>query len=301
MKKYSHIWMWVLALSALMSCNTKAPYLRVESELTFVVEAVSGTQVEVSASAADDRSYYFFDIIETSVIKDLNISDYNLMMFALDVLYREYLDWRFNYIVRNEGYITDFRSHMFQYGPCRKTFSNLMPDTDYTILGFCIDPDNIQEPIGKLYKIPVHTTLPNAEISKMNIDLRVDVMDYGPTEDSLTVMLSLRPSVDGMPTRNTYAAIAVTNQELREYSNGNLLAYAMDMMVNLAQGVTPPEVLVSHDIDSEARNFHRGDTIWFAAAPFTTAFAHTFYTRSFVVEPGTQLPYGHDEKTDYSK
>lgn len=29
-------------------------------------------------------------------------------------------------------------------------------------------------------------------------------------------------------------------------------------------------------------------------------YAETFYTRYFVVEPGVMLPYGHDEKTDYS-
>ena len=301
MKNNRYILILVFVLGTLItSCDTEAPYLRSESKLTFVVESVSGTHVEVSALAADDRSYYFFDITETSRIKDLNISDYHLMMFTLDVLYRNYLEWRFNYIVQDEAYITDFRSHTFQYGPCKKTFSNLKPNTDYTILGFCIDPDNIQEPIGKLYKIPVHTSQANSSISNMNIDLRVDVMDYGPTEDSLTVMLSMRPSEDGMPTRETYAAISVTEQELREMAGGDLLQYALLMMNELAQGSAPKQVWVRHDIVSDAKNFHRGDTVWFAAAPFTTAFAHSFFTRCFVVEPNTHLPYGHDEKTDYS-
>lgn len=303
MKKNLHIVLCTLAMMAgfLSSCETEAPYITDGTELTFEVLSVMGTQFTIKATPKDDRAYYYFNIVPRSEWDTYKIEDKRLMTLALDQLYQDYLNWRFDHLKADEEYITDFRSHTFNYGVAQKTFTNLQPKTEYVIMGFCINPVNIQKPVGKLFTKIVSTTDLRTDVSPMVIDFKIDIEDTPDEYDLYKMRVTARPSNDSMPTVEPYIFSYIPERLLDEYFGGSILNYCDSVMVYLLAGEDDQKAWISHDIASEVIDIETGQAYWIVGAAYSLAYHQSLFTRHFVAEPGLHLPYGHDERTNYAQ
>ncbi|MCQ2334965.1 MAG: hypothetical protein MJZ89_03885 [Paludibacteraceae bacterium] len=287
----------LFAITALMSCDTRAPYITTDTPLHFEASEVMGTQMSVTAWAEDDRAYYYFDLLEKDFLESIGLNDEHLETLILDKLYQNYLDWRFNYLVENEEYIASFESRTFYHGTAKRFFFNLTPSTEYVMFGFCVNPDNIQKPIGRLYRQPVTTTPVQYDVSPMVIDIMVDV-------DSSCISAWFRPSVNGHATKEPYICGFVSDSELEFWYHGNIKEYvdAQVKEITAEENTDLVKERLRRDIYGEGSGpYMYNQGYWFVAAAYRISYAHALYTRHFVATPGLHLDYGHDEKTDYSQ
>ena len=72
------------------------------------------------------------------------------MTLALDSANVEYLTWRNKLLKEGEFNIAPFASHSLQYGPVTHFFTGLLPESDYWVYAFVVNPQTLQ-PAGKLY------------------------------------------------------------------------------------------------------------------------------------------------------
>ena len=291
----------MLAALGLMACETRAPYITHDSPLHFEATEVMGTQMTIHAWAEDDRAYYYFDLLPKSRLDSLEMSDEHLMTIILDKLYQNYLDWRFNYLVEDQEYIASFESRTFFHGKSQRFCFNLTPETEYEIIGFCINPDNVQKPVGKLYRQRVCTTPVNYDVSPMVIDFMVDVDTLGIGYNY--VSFHMRPSVNGHATQEPYVAALVEKGVLDYFYHGSIREYADSMVSRLLRDETGEETtrIMYRDITGLGEMARSNAEYWLVAAAYRISYPKAIYTRHFKATRGLHLPYGHDEKTDYSE
>lgn len=284
-----------------MGCETRAPYITTDTPLHFEATDVMGTQMTVHAWAEDDRAYFYFDLLEKDTLEALNMSDEHLMTLILDKLYQNYLSWRFDYLVEDEEYIASFESRTFFHGKSQRFCFNLKPSTEYVMFGFCVNPDDVQKPVGKLYRQHVCTTPVNYEVSPMVIDFMVDVDTLG--VGYAAVFYCIRPSVNGHATQEPYVAALVEEGVLDYFYHGSIREYADSMVSKMLKDETGEELnnMLKRDIMSGGEMAHPNADYWLVGAAYRISYPQAIYTRHFKATPGLHLPYGHDEKTDYSK
>lgn len=290
----------LFATMGLMACETRAPYITTDTPLHFEATDVMGTQMTINAWAEDDRAYFYFDLIEKDTLDAINMSDEHLMTLILDKLYQNYLNWRFDYLVKDEEYIASFESRTFFHGKSHRFCFNLKPETEYVMFGFCVNPDNVQKPIGKLYRQPVSTTPVNYDVSPMVIDFMVEVDTLGLGYSA--ILANVRPSVNGHATQEPYVAALIEQGVLDYYYHGSIREYADSMVNRILRDETGEEVshMLKRDIDGFGEMAHTNATYWLVGAAYRISYPQAIYTRRFKATPGLRLPYGHDEKIDYS-
>lgn len=303
-----------MLLSVLTACNIESPYIKTGTRLTFKTSDVMGTQMMVSAHPEDDRSYYYFDILEKSKYDSMKLNDEHFMAIMLDSLYRYYLDWRSSYLWTNEPYIAEFRSFAFYYGDAQRYFISLTPNTDYVIFGMNINPDDIQYPVGHLYKQYVRTGDVDYKVSETVFDFAVKMYDkptmFGGGECLLNA--TIRPSKEGHLSREPYLALMISDKDMGNEElpyelrlTQYIREYAEMVQWAIAQNPQSADRFLKKDITYlSIFNYgaiEPGEWVTVIATAYRISWPKALYVRHFQYQPGTELPYAHDEKTDYSE
>lgn len=138
------------------SCQPEAKWTDRKVEVNMSVKTVSAAFIECDFSTNKD-TYYLIAIEEVRQDYDPMAHQKQFMFMALDSANLEYLHWRNTLLKEGEFNIAPFASHALQYGKTNHFFTALMPDTDYWIYAFAVNPETL-EPIGTLHLITVRTT-----------------------------------------------------------------------------------------------------------------------------------------------
>lgn len=306
MKKFHSLCASVLL--ALTACNTQAPYITHDCEITFKTSDVMGTQLRIFAEPKDDRAYYYYSIISQAAFDSLHIEDYHFMTLMLDSLYRDYLEWRSPLLWENEEYITDFRSFSFNYGPSDRYCVGLTPNTDYMIYGFCINPDNIQQPIGKLYRQSIRTGAVDLAVSPTVFDFSV-VMEQKVYEGTYgSMQVTARPSLDGHLSREPYLFFVFPESEFQdEPYNGNLILFTMVVSSYLQyvvqNSITSSKYLLYSDISSISNAFfpEDGEKYVALAAAYRISWPKALYMLHFEYEKDAKINFTHEPLVDHTQ
>lgn len=145
-----------LVLAALAaSCSKDAVYNILNVSIKNEIDDISRGHIHASFTPNRD-AWYMTGLLEKS--DEYNPEKYpdHFMVLMLDSLYREYLDWRYEYLKDEVPYIADFASHSLNYGNTEKNFEGLKPDTDYWLYSFVVDPESNSH-VGELFLNTVHT------------------------------------------------------------------------------------------------------------------------------------------------
>lgn len=313
MKKLQSI-VLLLAMVACVfsSCDIESPYSTTGCPISFTISDLMGTQMMVSAHPERDDVFYYFDIMPKAQYEQMNLPDAHFMGIVLDSLYRSYLDWRSPYLLEGEMYLCEFRAFAFHYGDAQRHFTSLQPNTDYIIYGMCINPEDVQWPIGELYKQPVRTGEVDYSVSQTVFDFAVKMYDKPTMFDGVESQLSatIRPTIDGRLSREPYIAMVIVDKEL-DQSNGyeagfltGLIYYASAIQAAMSLDPKAGDSWLTRDISyqrvSAYTELEEGDWITLVAAVYRISWPKALYVRHFQFHRGEFLPYGHDEKTDYS-
>ena len=144
----------VIALCAI-SCNPEAQYETKDVAITISPSTISAAYIECSFTT--DKEAYYLIACEPAQ-PGVNPMEHQkpFMMLALDSANTEYINWRHDQLTAGEFNIAPYSSHCLQYGNIDHFFTNLIPDTDYWIYAFVVEPEKIQ-PAGKLFMQKVRT------------------------------------------------------------------------------------------------------------------------------------------------
>lgn len=160
---------------SLVSCSPEAPWETEGVEVRMQQKTVSAGFVEYDFSTNKD-AYYLIAICEPWEDYNPIANPKQFMQLALDSAFADYLVWR-NDLLRNKEFnVAPFASHSLQYGQITHFFTGLIPDHDYWVYAFPVNPETMQ-PVGKLELEHLRT----AETSTVEIrfDYRVKGMwDY---------------------------------------------------------------------------------------------------------------------------
>ncbi|MBR6117466.1 MAG: hypothetical protein IKQ11_01235 [Paludibacteraceae bacterium] len=160
---------------SLPACSPEAKWYTDDVEITMDVHTVSAGFVECHFTTSKDAYY----LVACEEVRD----DYNplehqkaFMTLALDSANVEYLAWRNSLLKKGEFNIAPFSSHALQYGNVNFFFTGLLPDMDYWIYAFVVNPDKMT-PAGKLYLQRVTTK--DESIMDVHFDYRIKgLWDY---------------------------------------------------------------------------------------------------------------------------
>ena len=147
----------MLALLVL-ACNPDAKWTTKDVSIDITPYTVSAGYMECSF-ATDKEAYYLVACKPAN--SDYDPTDPSLqkqfMTLELDSAYTEYIQWRSWLLQGGEFTIAPFASHSLQYGDIDHFFTNLIPNTDYWVYAFVVDPETLK-PAGKLFLKTIRTT-----------------------------------------------------------------------------------------------------------------------------------------------
>jgi len=157
------------------SCNPEAKYETKNVEVFMHIDTVSAGFIECSFHTNKD-AYFLIAIEEPWTDFNPVYNSKQFMTLALDSAYADYLMWR-NYLLRDKEFnVAPFASHSLQYGNVHHFFTGLIPNTDYWVYAFPVDPQTMQ-PIGALKFENIKTT--STSVFNVHFDYRVkDTWDY---------------------------------------------------------------------------------------------------------------------------
>ena len=158
-----------LLAGGLCSCNPEAKWVTDNVKVSMSITTVSAGFIECTFST--DKEAYYLVAIEP-VRKDYNPMDHQkqFMTLALDSANVAYLKWRNELLKQGEFYVAPFASHALQYGTIDYFFTGLLPDEEYWIYAFVVNPETLQ-PSGKLLLQTVKTT--SESIMDIHFDYRI--------------------------------------------------------------------------------------------------------------------------------
>lgn len=209
----SYIVLVSAVLSAVSSCvKTSTEYTTSGTEIHITVDetALSATRIKANFVLDNDKNYYYCEIIprSTYAIKEDNSK---FMQLVLDSVYTAYVNWKYEYLKKDETYIASFSSHCLWYGNDYWEFSGLAPDTEYTLFAFCVNPDT-KQPVGDLFYVYVKT--PSVKKSSLTFKFYCDC-------DITKATYTVEPSNDIEP----FFADYIDVDHLNEYYQGDLRKY----------------------------------------------------------------------------
>lgn len=188
----------------LCSCdpNAKAYTKRIEIEIDVQNISAGFVQVEFSTNR---EAFYLISIQPAQ--ENINPEDIakTFMLLALDSAYLDYLKWRNEELLKHTPFVADFASHSLQYGTTNRTFCFLLPDTDYWVFAFGVDPET-NKPFGKLFLQTVTTK--RESVLSMDFQYRVlGEWDYVYPKDTAGNIISDVP----------WLGMTMDSAELRSY------------------------------------------------------------------------------------
>lgn len=153
----------------LPSCNPEAKWETKDVKLSMTINTVSAGFVECAFST-DKDAYYLISIVEPWPDYNPVANPKQFMQLALDSAYADYLMWRNNLLREKEFNVAPFSSHSLQYGHTHHFFTGLLPDEDYWVFAFVVDPVTLK-PVGPLTLENVKTE--SESIMDVHFDYRI--------------------------------------------------------------------------------------------------------------------------------
>lgn len=145
----------LLLLTVFTSCKPEAKWETKDVEVSMQIKNVSAGFVECDFSTNKD-AYYLISICKPWPDYNPVYNSKQFMQLALDSVYAEYLFWRYDLLRDKEFNVAPFSSHSLQYGHVNHFFTGLLPDSDYWVFAFPVDPVEIK-PAGPLNLVNVTT------------------------------------------------------------------------------------------------------------------------------------------------
>lgn len=170
-KSYSNSGLIALAIVALCgtSCNPDAPWTTKDVTVAMEIKTVSAGFIECSFST-NKNAYYLIACDPVKEGYDPMSHQKQFMTMAIDSANAEYIQWRNRLLQEGEFNVASFASHALQYGTLNHFFTGLLPDEDYWVYTFVVDPKTLQ-PSGKLHLQRVRTK--SESIMDVHFDYRV--------------------------------------------------------------------------------------------------------------------------------
>lgn len=251
-----------------------------------------GIQMEIKATPDNDETYYCYSVLSRDAFDRLHSSDDAVMSYVMDSLRRDYEEWRQLIIGEDAAYVASLASYAFHLGTSTRYFSNLRPETEYAVFGFCYNPDRDVH-IGPLSYRYLSTSPLSEEVSPMTLDFMVDMTGYGGQGLSF---FSARPSVDGHPTGEPYLWGIVSEEELQPYGT-DLMEYIKSVFEELSFN-DYVDLALFRDINrlSLDEPVNLGETYIIFGLPYRPTWEHSLFTLTFVAENGLLIPYTHDPR-----
>ncbi|MBR1877974.1 MAG: hypothetical protein IJ814_03090 [Paludibacteraceae bacterium] len=137
------------------SCNPEPTWETKDVEVRMDIKNISAGFVECEFSTNKD-AYYLTAICQPWTDFNPMANQKQFMQLALDSAYAEYLFWRNDLLRSKEQNVAPFSSHSLQYGLQHHFFTGLLPEEDYWVFCFPVDPVAMK-PAGQLKLIPVRT------------------------------------------------------------------------------------------------------------------------------------------------
>jgi hypothetical protein len=255
-----------LVIFLLPSCSPEAPWTTSNVKINLSVQTVSAGFVECDFTP--DKDAYYLIAIETAR-KDYDPMQHQkqFMTLALDSAYAEYLIWRNELLRKGEFNIAPFASHGLQYGKMEHFFTSLVPNEDYWIYAFVVNPQTMK-PEGQLFMTTVHTT--DTSIVDVHFAYRVKgYWDYTYPLDSLGNIYPRFPYLATTCDSLTLAAAGETDPVYYFYL-WTLDQFLNPKDANVFYGVHA----VENDGWSSIEAFEEGHTYYTAIAGFDGLFEH---------------------------
>ncbi|MGN0189112.1 MAG: hypothetical protein ACI395_06315 [Candidatus Cryptobacteroides sp.] len=137
------------------ACSTEAVYNTKDVTLTLEIRQVSAGFCE-AYFRTDKDAYFYVAAEEAREGVDPLSMEKQFKTLSLDLAYKNYINWRYEHLLKGEPHIAEFSSHSLQYVEQDYFFNDLKPDTDYWIYGFVVDPKT-NSPCGDLILQTIHT------------------------------------------------------------------------------------------------------------------------------------------------
>ncbi len=292
MKKINTI-LFFLTL-VLCSCDYHIKLAKCEVALNFNITENAGFLVTVEAVPDEDNVCYLYSIYESRTFDSI-MSLYNdetkMMQSILDGFEETYENvYKYYYEASGHQYIAEFHDVMLKYARSGQTFANLVPSTDYTVFGFCVDPYE-KTPIGGLQTLRFKTTKIPDDALNMSFDFMIQ-------DSPEHFYYYVKPSYHGQICKDFYFTNIVSEEELNTDYDGNLFNYIYTRYA-LFSGMEMLELLLSYDISRhEDLLIHYdevGKSYILFAVPYNPKYQERIYTYHFKYEPNMQTGYTHDK------
>lgn len=210
----------IATLYALCSCSSKPMVMGVDTTLDFEISNLQGTQLRVTATPQFDMCWFLFDILSVDEFQKrvAGTTEEAFMQSALDNLGKQYEDIAGAYRENGAAYVAAFDDMMLYFGKSSVYYTGLTPETDYYVLGFCVDPMK-RKPSGPLQKMKFTTTAISPEPSNM-------VLDFMVQDGEKCLYYYTKPTLDGKLCRDPYLVDLVPQEVIDEKAGGDIVKYA---------------------------------------------------------------------------
>jgi len=118
-------------------------------KITVLTDKITAGTAQINLAPEDDRAYFFTRVVPANEYKP-GTMDRDFMMLVMDSVYIDYLQWRYYHLREGETFIAPFTSHSLKYGVQTLHVDTLLPNTEYMVYAFCVNPITNQ-PMGDLY------------------------------------------------------------------------------------------------------------------------------------------------------
>ncbi|MGN0190281.1 MAG: hypothetical protein ACI39U_01365 [Candidatus Cryptobacteroides sp.] len=146
--KARHIFSALAATVLAVACDPEADYSIKNVKVEMKVVQVRSGYCEVVFSTNKDAYYYIaMEPVRENFDPIKNSSQF--MNLALDYAYKEYINWRYELLYNGAPYIASFANHSLKYGEQDHYFKYLLPDTEYWLYCFAVNPEN-NKSVGEL-------------------------------------------------------------------------------------------------------------------------------------------------------
>lgn len=273
---------------ALYSCSSEAKWETEDVEVKMEIKNVSAGFIECNFSTNKD-AYYLIAVCKPWEDYNPVYNSKQFMQLALDSAYAEYLFWRNDLLRAKEFNVAPFSSHSLQYGNLNHFFTGLLPDEDYWVFAFPVDPVAMK-PAGPLNLVNVKTL----EDSKMDIHFEYRIKgkwDYIYPVDSTGKIYEHFPYITTTRDSTTLAEDSI-------FTPGEVLLYfvlwSMERFLEPAKADAKYGVYaVKNDGIQSAEAFKEGHTYYTAISGFDGSFRQTTVYR-FVWTGDSCEYYFHD-------
>ena len=293
-KTYRSRFTWLCAILAaftLSSCKLTAEpeIVKKPTTLNYTVQAID-TQAIVEVKPTDYRCYYYF---ENRTAKEMEgVDEQKFMKECVDSLYDKYQEW-----LKTETdniYKADFGSHCLRYGNSTEYYIQLEPETDYEIVGFCVNADS-HEAIGGLQRYKYRTQKIDTEyVSPITIDFEVNMYleDFEPKS-----LITIRPTDNAKLCLDPYTFTWIPEPLLIEYFDNSptkFLEYIEEQSEEFPELQEDLMGLIANDVITETIDNTIGERMVLICAPFFTTWRQKVFYLRYDWEENATIPFTHE-------